>query len=254
VYTRDLKPMMKRSAMRRLVFGAMLTLAIPTLTTAAPICTTGTLAEYVALGSGGCMVGSALFADFGTSVLNPLATAIEPGEISVAPLITGSTVGLAFLLDATAGAGELLDVLIRYEVTGLNGLSFIANSLSMSGSAVDPDGVVTAVEEKCAGGNFQGPDPSTVCAGNTVGPLIVFDIGLDSDLLESAFLSSPASFFDVFTEIAIDGGLDGQAALGIVTNEFDFTPTQTVIPEPATLLLLSSGLAGAFVRRRRRRS
>lgn len=239
--------------MRRLVLAATLTLAVPALGSAAPICSSGTLADYLALGPGGCMVGDGLFSGFATSVLSPLATPILPSEISVAPLLSGTALGLGFGFDETAGAGEFLDVLIRYQLSGLMGLSFDGNSLSMTGSAASPDGVVTAVEDKCGGASFAGADPSTACSGTSIGPLIVFDIGIDAELLATAPPFSAMSFFDVFTEIGIDGGTEGTASLtGTVTNQFEFATTQTVIPEPATVLLLGSGLAGILARRRRR--
>ena len=105
------------------------------------------------------------------------------------------------------------------------GLSFVSNTLSMSGSSVTPDGAVTAVEDKCGGGTFGGSDPSAPCSGTLIGPLIVFDIGTIADLTETTSDFAMTSFFDVFTEIAVDGGLDGSASLGTVTTEFGFVPT-----------------------------
>jgi hypothetical protein len=131
------------------------------------------------------------------------------------------------------------------------GLSFMRNTLSMSGSAVSPDGAALAVEEKCGGGSFGGSDPSAPCSGVLIDPLIVFDIGTDSGLTASTPVFGPMSFFDVFTGVVVDGGLEGNASLGMVRNEFEFAPTE-VIPEPTSLLLLGSGLAAVLRRRKRR--
>jgi hypothetical protein len=240
---------LERITMRRLMLGTLMALAVPSLLQAAPICVSGSLAEYIALGPGGCTVGGALFADFDASVVDPAATPILPGEVSVSPLLSGTSLGLTFSLTSSVGAGEFEDLLIHYALSGM-GLSFVSNTLSMSGSSVTPDGAVTAVEDKCGGGTFGGSDPSAPCSGTLIGPLIVFDIGTIADLTETTSDFAMTSFFDVFTEIAVDGGLDGSASLGMVTTEFGFVPT--VIPEPTSMLLLGSGLVAALRRRKRR--
>jgi hypothetical protein len=87
---------------------------------------------------------------------------------------------------SSVGPGEFEDLLIRYGLSGLMGQSFVSNTLSMSGSSVEPDGVVTAIEDKCGGAMFGGSDPSTPCSGTLIGPLIVFDIGTLADLTETS--------------------------------------------------------------------
>ena len=236
--------------MRRLMLGTLMALAVPSLLQAAPLCVSGSLEDYIALGPGGCTVGNALFADFGASVVNPAATPILAGEVIVSPLLSGTSLGLVFSLISNVGPGEFEDLLIRYALSGM-GMSFVSSTLSMSGSSVTPDGAVTAVQDMCGGGTFGGSDPSASCSGTLLGPQIVFDLGTIADLTETTPGFAATSFFDVFTEIAVDGGLVGSASLGTVTTEFGFAPTQ-VVPEPTSMLLVGSGLI-ALVRRLKRR-
>ena len=209
--------------MRKLIlsFGLVgLILGMPAGALAAP-CLPASLADYIGLGSSGCSIGGAQFSGF-SSAAAPGATEIDPSLIAVNPVL----LGLGFGFDVTADAGEIFGNSIGYSVAGP---SFTGRSVALDPSDVTPDGVVTALQF--------GPGL----------PLTVIDIGSFADRNASTNFA-PATFFDVFTEITIDGGLNGQAHLGVVTDRF------TAVPEPMTALLFASGLAGVAARRRRQRA
>ncbi len=213
--------------MRKLIlsFGLVgLILGLPAGALAAP-CLPASLADYISLGSGGCTIGGAQFADFSSAAAPSGATEIDPTLITVNPVL----LGLEFEFDVTADAGEIFGNSIGYSVSGP---SFTGRSVDLALSDVTPDGVVTALQF--------GPGP--VLAAFDIGPL-----GSLADLSASTPFA-PVSFFDIFTEITIDGGLNGQAHLGLVTDRF------IAVPEPMTALLFTSGLAGLAARRRRQRA
>jgi hypothetical protein len=224
--------------MRKVLLAGVLFVALPSSSTAAP-CVLGTLADYIALGAGGCTAGGATFADFTASTLLAGAMPIAPAAVTVTPI--GGGVGLDFGVIRAALADELFDVLIRYSVSGL---SIGAALMSMAGSAATDDGVVTGVEDVCVGGTFAAPVSG--CSGTPVS-LIVAQI--DPDLISPDSDTFPVnSFFDVFTEITIDGGIIGTASLnGFVRNQF----TPVAVPEPITALLIGSGVVALAVRGRR---
>jgi hypothetical protein len=209
------------------MLAAVLLVALPSVTSAAP-CLPGSLSDYIGLGGTGCDLHTATVAAF-SSAAAPGAVEVDAAAISVTPIVLipvcgcGFTVGLSFQLIGAAAAGEVKGNGIGYSI---GGPTLNTRRLSLAGTSVQPDGAITALQ--------LAPDP-----------LIVFDIGTDAELFATAPLV-PGTFFDVFTEITLDGGLAGFAGLDVtVTETFD----HGTIPEPAGLGLFGTGL-GALAWRR----
>ncbi|MBI4527707.1 MAG: PEP-CTERM sorting domain-containing protein [Deltaproteobacteria bacterium] len=209
----------------------------------AVVCVPDSLAGYIGLGAGGCTIGEALFVDFVSLPIPGAATQIQPQNITVTPLSSPFNFGLEFGVNLTPGPGEFLDAVIGYAVSGA---PFIGNTLSIAGASATGDGAVTTVEDKCLGGIFD-PTGPTGCSGvhNT---LIVFAIEGDADTLEQLAFAAVTGI-GVVTDIGVDGGSAGTAALTSATNQFQ------IVPEPATIVLLASGLSGMglFFSRRRKK-
>jgi hypothetical protein len=195
-------------------------------------CVSGSLADYVSLGSGGCTIGSNTLFDFTTLSIPAAATEIPASSVTVNPIQNIADFGLDFVLNTSANAGEFFDVRFGYSVTGL---PYSSASVGLSGSGVIFDGANTAITDLCLGIAFVGDS-----CGGTPTTLIAFDIGLDSQLLESATFA-PVNVLGVITDIGIDGGLDGSASLTGASNRFPGA-APTSVPEPPTALLLALGL------------
>lgn len=228
--------------MKKLILAAGLILALATGGLATP-CAMGSLTSYIDLGSTGCTVGDSLFSEFFTLALPTGATGVSTDDILVNPLTGLSIFGLEFQVNFSAGPGELVEALIAYQVTNT---AFSAALLSMAGSAVDADGAVTAVEDLCLGGILF--FPGACFGGIAANPLIVFDIGLDSET--SAQLSfAPSGLIGVVLDIGVDGGLGGSGSLASATTQFE---TQSLaVPEPPSAWLALAGICGLGLLRSR---
>ena len=99
--------------------------------------------------------------------------------------------------------------------------------------------------------------------GSTLGPLHIRESPTRQSLGQTnrvgAGFAAPDSFFDIFTELSLDGGqtwhesLDQEGVAGPDSSDrFSLAPQVAEVPEPSTLLLMGGGLA--LVARRLRRN
>ena len=202
-------------------------------------CLPGTLQDYIDLGSAGCTLNNVRFQDFGLGELQFGATEIDPNTIPVTPNTGPAGAALLLMLNRSAGPGVLLESIFRFNAVGeLRGASIALGNALAAG-----DGAVTGILDVCADGDFLGLDPIG-CSG-TPGTAIAFATSFDSSLKDSVFFA-PSSFFDVFVDLAIDGGLGGFASL-------DSAEVTIVTPEPSTVLLFAAGLFTFYISRMRPR-
>jgi len=205
-------------------------------------CLPGTLQDYIFLGSGGCTLNTVQFQDFFLGPPASFATEIDPALIQITPSGGAFAQTLLLTFNSSANSGEVFQSIFHYSALA-NPLT--GASIGLGSPTVTGDGAITGILDVCAGGLFLGVEPIG-CTG-TPGTAIAFAIETDAQL-SSGLSFAPTSFFDVFVDITIDGGLSGSAFL-------DSAAVTQTTPEPATLLLvgLTLGILGTVKLRRPRR-
>ncbi len=212
--------------MKQFLFLTLLTFAAAFGCSAAP-CGSGSLASYIALGSGGCTVGNNTLFDFRSLSGIAGATAIAPTTVALAPLGGTFDPGLSATVNVTASSGVLLEALFTYEIAGG---TYVSDSIALTNSSSSLDGAVTDVQHFCAGGTF-GSSGVSGCTGVT-GSLLTLS-GVQNQ--NSTSLGS-VTLLSVTDDFTVDGGLSGSASGGTMTNRF------TAVPEPAAFFITAMGL------------
>jgi hypothetical protein len=211
---------------------AFCAILLSALSAAGATCTGGSLASYIALGSGGCTIGTTTIYDFETVSGTSGATPISTGDVTIGPLGGTFDPGVIVSVNTAAGANSLLEAIFTYR---LSGPSFTSDSITLSGSSETGDGAVTDVQNYCAGGTF-GPDGVTGCTG-APGSLLT----LDGVQHQDATGLGPAGLLSITDDFTLDGGLSGSASGGTFTDQF------TAVPEPSSYLLTGLGFAFALL-------
>lgn len=183
-------------------------------------CGVGTLATYIGTT---CTIDGVTFSNFGyTGTGSGGAHAIPSSGVSVTP----SGVGFQFTAPWNVGANQELDSAISYTASG--NISDLV--LSMGGFFFTGGATVSVAETT----NVPGVD------------LAVFSNSTGTRSFQSASFG-PVESISVIKDVAVNGHT-GAAAVSVVFNQFNSTP------EPASMILLGSGLMGlaVFIRRRQR--
>ncbi len=198
--------------MKLLMCGLTFLLSVvPTLSAAPQGCLPGTLASYIALGSGGCSIGTIVVANFAyTPGATGGAQLIPPDQIQVSPIFSiPATAMLTFSAKWQAGAAQTQQSLIKYTVTGT---ATNAGSLALQLGAFQSGAFMSniAVNEHTNAGNLKvfANCGEVACQTKT------------TDMLQF----SPASIgLQVSDRVKLSSAL-GTASLSSFTVKFDYCP------------------------------
>ena len=200
---------------------------------AAPICTSGSLSSYIALGVTGCTIGTDTISNFQTLSGITGSVAISPALLTVAP--SGGSANPTLTFNTTATTSAILEAIFTYRIAGA---SFTGSMINLSNTNFTGNGVVTDIQNLCGAGTFSSNGVSG-CSGTTLGPLVSVFSGPD----QTSFTGK--SFLSVTDDFTIDGSGGGTASGGTFADQFTAVPTASSAPEPSTILITSLG--GVFL-------
>lgn len=223
------------------------------LTSAAPAEATGiSLADLINPQCEVCSitVGDKLFSDFRFTIFSTDPTKTTPGDasgITVSGFQVGDLLGLEFNGGITAQDGATLDLTIGYKVTVLDPNQLISDvELIFNGNA--SLGSHTSVIETVLDA-MPGPDQEAL-----IGEALVQDPpnGQHDTIID---LSRAVRMVLVQKDIILQAAdlplLGGNVTISIVDQLFSQTRPPNEVPEPASLVLLGSGIMGLATRLRR---
>lgn len=175
---------------------------------AAP-CGQGTLASYILLGAGGCTIQGAVFSSF--QALTPItgATLAAPENITISPIDSPGNLGFTIQMSAFALANSIREARFRYQISA-GGIT--QSSITLSNTASSGDGAIYLIQDYCVNGTF-GQDGVSGCTG-----LPGRQLSLNSGLSQATFGSG--SLLSVTNDFTLDGGQNGSASGGTITNQF----------------------------------
>jgi hypothetical protein len=208
-----------------------------------PACVANTLDQYLLIGPGGCSIGDEIaYFGFSFAVVSSGGGAIPiaAADILMTPTAGDFLTSLAFSSSGFSVTGnESVTYRIGYTIDPHPILYGFEDFMDVS-SPVFP-GSATITTDLCIGAAFTGIS----CLGPGVPDSVqVFHAGTTSQLSDSTNFT-PTAVLGVLHTIVL-------AANGASADFNGVTSSTTITPEPATWLLIGSGLFGAGLLRRRR--
>jgi hypothetical protein len=208
---------------------------------AAPACLPGSLSDYLALTTEGCMLGTRTVSDFELGELTAGSELIPASSILVTPSVMGLRESLLFTSGATAPAGSILESVSLFRVQTPTSVPQRA-TLTLAGAQATPDAVVLAIADLCFSGEFTGG----TCTGMTQSLLAV--VTDSTNVAALSLLFGPVAQFQARLDAVLDAGLGGTATLTSAELRFE------TVPEPSTVSSITAGILAVLVYRRVRQN
>jgi hypothetical protein len=186
---------------------------------AGTICVTDTLANYQALGLGGCQIGGLTVKDFSYDFVSGTVT-IPASSITVTPSTVGDTLGLTFSsaqFNLTGSASSVYRLAYTWDPGDIRSLEDILNN----DPTVSP-GLARITTLDCEDAAF-----SPTCL-TTTDTLVVLDDGSHPILTDSVSFLPPVGTLGIQNTIELHANTSGIAEFTSIENEI-------TIPEPSTV-------------------